>query len=62
MKFDLETMTERDMCHMFPLLKQRLFELKLYKTGHAFSKAEQKIGWEVAENAQNSTKNDRKRG
>jgi hypothetical protein len=49
MQFDIEKMTARDMCLMFPLLKQQLFKLGLLKTGHKFSDAEQELGWEVAE-------------
>jgi len=46
---DINTLTERELCVLFPLIKDRLGRIGLYKTMHKFGEAEHALGWEVAD-------------
>lgn len=46
---EVSELSWHDMCHLFPLLKQRLFQLELWKSGHALDEAQNVLGWECAE-------------
>ncbi len=42
-------MSAQDICFMMPALKQRLFQLELWKTGHSLDETTNKLGWEIAD-------------
>ena len=46
---DIDTLTEHELCFLFPMIKDRLGRLGLYKTMHKFDEAQNALGWEVAE-------------
>ena len=48
----LNEMDDRDICVLFPLLKDRLARLGMWKSMHAVDKAQDVVGWETAERMQ----------
>jgi len=46
---DIDTLTERELCILFPMIKDRLGRMGLWKTMHKFGDAQNVLGWEVAE-------------
>ncbi len=46
---DIDTLSEFDLCVLFPMIKHRLGTMGLFKTMHKFDEAQNALGWEVAE-------------
>jgi len=46
---DIDMLTARELCLLFPMIKDRLGRLGLMKTMHKFDDAQNALGWEVAE-------------
>ncbi len=46
---DIETLDEFELCVLFPMIKNRLGTMGLFKTMHKFDEAQNALGWEVAE-------------
>ena len=46
---DINELSARDMCLLFPFIKNRIGALGLFKSMHAFDEAQNALGWDVAE-------------
>jgi hypothetical protein len=51
---DIDTLNAREMCLLFPMIKDRLGRIGLLKTMHEFDAAQNALGWEVAEQLEKS--------
>jgi len=51
---NIDTLDVRELCILFPLIKNSLGRRGLFKTMHKFDEAQNALGWEIAEHLEKS--------